>query len=57
MKKIKLEEIKNSRGSTNWEAIKNQSDSDIERAAKNSDAKLFSEIELSQFRTEKDKKN
>ena len=50
MKKIKLEDIKNSHGTTNWNELKKQTDADIEKAAKFSDAKLLTEIELSQFR-------
>lgn len=50
MKKIKLEDIKNSHGSTNWNELKKQTDADIEKAAKHSDAKLLSEYELSQLR-------
>jgi len=50
MKKIKLEDIKNSHGTTNWNELKKQGDVDIEKAAKFSDARLLNEIELSQFR-------
>lgn len=50
MKKIKLEDIRNSHGTTNWSELKKQTDADIEKAAKHSDAKLLTEIELSQFR-------
>lgn len=50
MKKIKLEDIKNSHGSTSWNELKKQTDADIEKAAKHSDARLLTEHELSQFR-------
>ncbi len=50
MKKIKLEDIKNSHGSTNWPELKKQTDADIEKAAKFSEANLLTEVELSQFR-------
>lgn len=51
MKKIKLEDIKNSHGSTNWAAVSKQTDADVEEiASKSSDAKLLSEPELAQLR-------
>jgi hypothetical protein len=50
VKKVKLEDIKNSHGSTNWSAVQNQSDVEIQEAAsKSQDAKLLSEHELSQL--------
>lgn len=49
MRKVKLEDIKNSHGTTNWSELKRQTDADIEKAAKCSDAKLLTEHELSQF--------
>ncbi|GAB2190274.1 hypothetical protein MAH1_18820 [Sessilibacter sp. MAH1] len=51
--KIKLQDVKNSRGSTNWNELKKQTDTDIEKVAKSSEAKLLTNIELSQFRRSK----
>jgi hypothetical protein len=47
--KVKLENIEKSVGSTNWTSVKKQTDADIERAAKTSEAKLLTPVELSQL--------
>ena len=51
VKKIKLEDVKNCHGSTNWSAVRKQTDAEIEDAvSKYRDAKLLSEHELAQMR-------
>ena len=53
MKKIKLDNIKNCRGTTNWAKVKQQSDAEIEQAAnKSKAAPLLSILELTQLRRE-----
>ena len=53
MAKIKLKEIKNSRGSTNWDVVRRQTDEEIQKAASSSpDSKLLTEFEISELRRE-----
>ncbi|WDE11043.1 hypothetical protein [Thalassomonas haliotis] len=50
MKKIKLEDVKNSRGTTDWANVRRQTDDDIAQSAlKSKDAQLLTELELTQF--------
>jgi len=51
MKRIKLDDIKSSDGATNWAAVKQQTDSDIEKKSMYSaESKLLTELELAQLR-------
>lgn len=51
MRKIKLDEIKNSFGATNWVAVKQQKDDDIEQKPKSStDSRPLTDIELLELR-------
>lgn len=51
MKRIKLDDIKTSAGATNWAAVKQQTDSDIEKKSMSStESKLLTELELAQLR-------
>ncbi|WDD98284.1 hypothetical protein [Thalassomonas actiniarum] len=50
MKKIKLEDVKSSRGTTDWAKVRRQTDDDIvQSASKSKDAQLLTELELTQF--------
>lgn len=50
MTKIKLKDIKESKGTTDWEKLKKQSDREIrENALSSQDAKLLSDYELTQL--------
>lgn len=50
MTKINLKDIKESKGSTDWEKLKKQSDREIrENALSSHDAKLLSDYELTQL--------
>lgn len=58
MKRIKLDDIKTSAGATNWAAVKQQTDSDIEKKAKNhTESKLLTELELAQLRRPRSDQN
>ncbi|WP_281559509.1 hypothetical protein [Thalassomonas sp. RHCl1] len=47
MKKIKLEDVKSSRGTTDWAKVRRQTDDDIvQSASKSKDAQLLTELEL-----------
>lgn len=57
MAKIKLNDIKSSRGSTNWEVVRQQTDEEIQKAASTSpDSKLLTEYEISELRRENSEK-
>lgn len=58
MKRIKLDDIKTSAGATNWAAVKQQTDSDIEKKSMSStESKLLTELELAQLRRASSEQN
>lgn len=58
MKRIKLDDIKTSVGATNWAAVKQQTDSDIEKKSTSSaESKLLTELELAQLRRASSEQN
>lgn len=56
MAKIRLEDVKNSRGATDWETVRKQTDEAIQKVAvTSSDSKLLTEFEISELRRENSK--